>query len=134
MNKLYIFVIIGPVSLIIGILLLIKRKEFVSKSRVISGTVIDTKEGYVNNKKSFFPVIEYYDENNSSKEVFESDTGYNPPKYKVGDIVEVRYYRRGEKKISCLNTWFAIWGGPAIFIPIGALFSIIGVIIVLTIK
>lgn len=128
MDALYIFIFIGPIILILGIIMLIKRKKFVSQSKIIRGKVIDNKKGYINNHKTYFPVIEYTDDDLSIR-TFQSSTGYNPPKYKVGDVIEVRYYADGDNKHLAVNTWFAIWGVPAIFIPIGILFSIIGTIL-----
>lgn len=73
MNDLYIFIVLGPIELLIGIILFIKRKIFVSKSKLIIGTVIDIKEGYISNKKYYHPVIKYYDEFNRKSISFNSN-------------------------------------------------------------
>lgn len=55
------YIILGSLILIIGIGYLINRILFMKQAKVIKGKIIRIKEDYINNKKSYFPIIEYFD-------------------------------------------------------------------------
>lgn len=123
----FLFAILGILLFIIGLVYLINKISLVKHGKIISGTVIDLREDYVNNKKAYFPVIKYYDDNGQRKS-FKSEAGFSRLKYAVGDNVGLRYYRQGLKDVVCINTVFALYGVSLISIPIGLLFSIIGIL------
>lgn len=127
MDVLAICIILGSIILIIGIGYLINRLAFMRKAKVIKGKIIRIKEDYINNRKSFFPTIEYSDYN-GKRSVYESNTGYRRSKYRINDIVNLRYLRVNKKNVVCEDTPFALYGVSLIFIPIGLLFCVIGIL------
>lgn len=118
MRNFILLLIFGLAILIFGILMLMKSKRFVANSKVIKGTVIDMHKGH---KGLYYPIIEYFNEEEQKMESFKLDTGTNPLKHKKGDAVELRYYSNGSKKELQLNTWFGLWGAPVLLILLGAL-------------
>lgn len=128
MDVLAVCMIIGTLILFIGIGFLTNRIIFIKQAKLIKGKVIRIKEDYIDNKKSFFPVIEYLDER-GKRSVFESSAGsYRSSKYRVNDVINLRYRRVGKKNKVCENSIFALFGIALLFIPIGLLFSVIGVL------
>lgn len=105
----YLFYILGPFMIVIGIIFFSKRKDFVKKSTVINGVVTEIKTGPASkNRTAYYPVIEYFDAFSSVKEVYESNTAYESTKFKIGEKVELRYLNDGVKKQLCMNNWFGI--------------------------
>lgn len=122
------YIILGSLILIIGIGYLINRIVFMKQAKVIKGKIIRIKEDYINNKKSYFPIIEYSDYK-GKRNVYTSNTGSRRSKYQIDDIVNLRYLRVDKKNKVCEDTPFALFGVALIFIPSGLLFCIIGIVI-----
>ncbi|MHB1152025.1 MAG: DUF3592 domain-containing protein [Eubacteriales bacterium] len=128
----YLFYLFGPFMLVIGIITLFKRKEFVKKSTVVNGAVIEIKTGPASkNRTAYYPVIEYFDSFTSNKEVYESNTAYESSKFNIGDKIELRYLNDGIKKQICLNNRFGIWGFSFMIILFGFIFSVFSFILLI---
>lgn len=112
---------------IIGLVYLLNRVKFVRNAIVIKGKVVDLKRDSINYKKAYFPVVSYIDDM-GKRRTFESDAGYNRSIYNIGDEVELKYYRMGKKRKVSINTVFALYGVSLVFMPIGLLFVVIGVL------
>ena len=85
-------VFIGPLLFIIGVGYLINKIVFIRSSKIIEGKIIEIREGYVNNRKSYFPIVEYRNEEGKIRS-YESNTGYWKSRCKKGDLIELRYIR-----------------------------------------
>jgi len=128
----YLFALTGPAMLVIGIITFFKRIDFMKKSSVIKGIVTEIRTGPArNNRTAYYPVIEYYDITSSAKATYESNAAYEPAKFKVGDIAELRYLDESGKKQICMNNRAGIWGFSAMLILFGLIFGIIGIFILL---
>lgn len=131
MHMEYLFYLLGPFMIVTGIIIFSKRKEFVKKSTVISGIITEIKTGPASkNRTAYYPVIEYFDTFTSAKEVYESNTAYEPSKFKTGDKVELRYLNDGVKKQIFMNNWFGIWGFSFMLILFGLIFSVFAFILI----
>lgn len=126
MNFFYFSVILGPILFLVGMIVLIKRIIFLKNAKTVLGTVMEMKKGYIDNRRTYFPVVKYTDFAGHTK-VFESDTGYSSQlKYKVGDTIKCKYrLSKGIDEIHILS-FFSLFGISLLFISIGALFSVIG--------
>ena len=113
---------------------LLKRKIFLPKTKVIKGKIISFENGPRLSYK-FCPVIEYEDEEYPyEKKQYTSQMSYSDGKYRVGDIVEIRYYKNGNKDVIYMNNKSDIWTAPLIGMSLGYGFMIIGLIILLFIE
>lgn len=128
----YIFMLSGPFLIIVGIIILSKRRKFAKESVVINGEVIEIiARPARRNQTAYYPVVKYFDQSTSSEEVFESNNPYEPSKYKIGDQVELRYLNDSGNKKICLNNWFGVWGLPFMLILFGFIFSAINLVLFL---
>jgi hypothetical protein len=127
----YLFMALGPLMLVAGIILLFKRRKFAKESSIINGVVTEIRTGPArNNKTAYYPVVRYYDKLAASEEVYESNTAYDSSKYIIGDNVELRYLNNGVKKQLCLNNWFGVWGLSFMLILFGFIFSAIEFVLI----
>jgi len=121
-----VFYLIGPLMLIAGVLLFIKKRKFKKESLVIDGEVIEIRTGRDSkNRTVYYPVIRYFDRAASLNEVYESNTAYESTKFRIGDKVELRYLNDGIKKQVCMNNWFGIWGLSTMLMLFGLIFCAI---------
>jgi len=119
--------VIGAISLIIGIICFFFTIRFIDNSKVIDGVVHDIIKDYINNKSTYYPVVRYFDEFDSKYHNYESNTGYWKSRYRIGDNVQLRYYREEKNRKIRLNTWFDLWGFTFIFTLVGCMFTAFGV-------
>lgn len=127
MDVLVLFLILGLLFLIIGIVYLVHIIIFIQHSKIITGKIIRINQGYSNNIKGYFPIIQYYDYKGKLSS-YESNTGYLQSTFKVNDIISLRYIRVNKKSKVCENNTFALFGVSLISIPIGLIFFTIGIL------
>lgn len=122
-----LFLVLSLALIAGGILMIVKRNAFVSKSSVIMGTVIEIHKQYFKGSWHYNPIIEYYNEKINATEKYEHSVGTSKQRYKIGETVDLRYYKDEHKTQVLLNTWFNIWGAPMVLIFMGVMTAIITV-------
>lgn len=121
MNTIVLFLILfifGFMFFIIGMVSFFSSKKFISHSTIITGTVIDivkSRSSSSENRYTYFcPCVEYFDPYYREKRVFTSNSGHNPPKYKIGDTVKLRYFNDNGKSKLAIDSFFSIWNSNSI--------------------
>lgn len=122
-------VIILAVSLpflIIGLVDVRKAQVMVQEFVTASGSVIDNEyrsrtdpEDSAKTYWSYYPIIRFRTVK-GNEVVFTDREGSYPPKYEVGDVVDVLYNPENPQD-AIINSWMSIWMGPLWFTMIGLL-------------
>ena len=102
----------------------IARENFLTtQGTVVGNDYIDTidLEDSARRSWAYYPVVRF---STPQKEfVFTDGTGTIPPKYEVGDVVEV-LYNPNDPHDATINTWSRVWLGPLLSIG-GSLLPIV---------
>ena len=116
------------VGLVFGIyhsISIIKRKRYFPKTKLIEGKIVGFRD-------SLYPVIEYQDEDSHlKKKQYISKQQCKEEEYKVGDTIEILYYKKGKKDIVYLKSESLFVKSDIINAVLGYAFTIIGIIILL---
>jgi hypothetical protein len=126
-----VFLLLGVVFLAIGIPIFVHRRRFVSRAASAIGVVRDHKstEGPAG-MQSYHPVVQFQTHDGRMVE-FESDTGIpEESSNRPGGQVEVLYDPLNPEKAH-IKTFFMLWGMPLGFSGVGAVFLVVGVLLVL---
>jgi hypothetical protein len=123
MEVMLIFIIVGMVVMIIGVVLFIKEKNFLKNCSSTIGTVIGISKRISrssNGRRTYYhPIIQFQTFN--STEELKSSVGTNPCSYKVGDQVEILYAADNPKKAQ-LNKFIYKWCASLVLGIIGFVF------------
>lgn len=126
----YTFLGIGLCMLLAAGLLFQNTRSFLNSAILTEGTVIDLVESSPNDTTVYQPIISFQDQKGEAIE-FKSTVGNNPPSYLPGDKVELIYEADNPEGAS-INNFFSLWGGALIVAGIGAVFTLMGLGIMLT--
>lgn len=126
--------IIGLMMLVVGLywatieaLSLFKDLIYFHKTKVIKGKVIGYE--HIRKKVKDCLIIEYEDEGSpTEKKQYESRKSFKEGKYLIGDIVDLRYYRKGKKDIVFLNRISDYLLIPLLGFLGGCFFILIGIV------
>lgn len=122
-----LFYLFGPILIVCGVIIFVKRRNFAKASTVVYGSIVEIKmRPAQRNRTAYYPVIKYYDASTLKEEIYESSNPYEETKYKVGESIELRYLNNGSKKQIHINNWFGIWGLPFMLFLFGIIFGAIG--------
>lgn len=122
-----IHVIVGSLALMYGMSSLKKIRLYFRDGKIVRGVVKDVKF----NGKAYFPVVEYYDEDNPVKNVIiELDEGSNLFNYEIGTTVELVSYKDKniDKTKLFIKSWIINYGFNLIWITAGIIFILYGFI------
>ena len=125
-----VFFLIGLTLLIAGFLSYQYNQKFIAGSVVTTGTVVDlarktsTSGDSSPNSYVYYPVIQFKTKNGSLIE-FRSNVGSNPPSFRKGDQVQVRYLEKDPYKAR-INSFMQIWFVSIILGGLGVVFAGIG--------
>jgi hypothetical protein len=125
----YVFSAIGIALLAGAIFFYQNTSAFLADALSTSGTVIDLARSRSSDSTTYRPVVEFKTHNGERVE-FTSTSGSNPPSYSKGEIVTVLYSELRPEKAR-IQGFFSLWGMPAIFGGLGAVFATIGFSIIL---
>ena len=104
-----------------------KIRLYFRDGKIVRGVVKDVKF----NGKAYFPVVEYYDEDNPVKNVIiELDEGSNLFNYEIGTTVELVSYKDKniDKTKLFIKSWIINYGFNLIWITAGIIFILYGFI------
>ncbi len=123
-----IFTFLGVLFIGIGGFIWHGNTQFQQRALVTKGRVIDMRASRSDDGTVYYPVVSYRLQDGALRQL-ESSVGTNPPRFQVGDEVEVLY---DPQKISDVrlkaDVEFAVI--PIVFIGVGVLFAVIGVFII----
>lgn len=131
MRKIFlIFGIIGALILCGAAFLSFKTVNFVNNATKADGVIIKLEQRISRDSDgtsySYYPVFAFID-HVGEKHVIYSNTGTNPPAYRVNEKVEVLYSANNSKDAQ-INTFTSLWLLPLFLSVFGAIFFLIGLI------
>lgn len=121
-----IFLGIGLIFLLVAGIIAYFRFDFLKRAIKTEGVMTDfilSKGKY----RSYRPVVKYKTLN-GKEQSFTNLVGHRPNPYKVGDRVTV-FYDPVNPSHAIIGTFFSLWLFPFIFGIIGAIFTIVGIIV-----
>jgi hypothetical protein len=123
----------GTLFTVIGVVNGLNTRSFVATATPAQGTVIDLvrrsstdSDGDVS--YAYYPVVKFTPSSGQST-IFESNTGSNPPGFSKGQLVDILYNPQ-KPNSAMINSWFSLWGFPAIFTGIGSIFVVVGGVLI----
>src|SRR5690348_8317024 len=108
----YIWTIIAGLLILLSVYIFKNNIDFTQKAQISQGEVIMVTIDKSGKTVTYKPVIEFYDRKGIRIE-FASLEGSNPPKYTLGDNVEVLFNPENPFDAK-INSFFSIWGGVLI--------------------
>lgn len=130
-----IFVVVGVCLLVGGFFSYKNTRCFIANSTVASGEVIDlvlqAKSGSHSprtNRGTYHPIIRFETESREAIE-FMSNAGSNPPSYRKGDMVTVRY-DPNDPYTARVDSFISLWLPALIPCSLGLLFATAGGIMI----
>jgi hypothetical protein len=137
----YVFALIGAGMLIGAGFGLANTRSFLAHASRAEGTVIALQPRYPNNTSSsnstlnssstsitFAPMVRFSHDGQVID--FTASTASNPPSYHIGETVPVLYLPSAPFKAK-IDSFFSLWGGPLIVGGLGAIFLLIGGLMIL---
>jgi hypothetical protein len=121
------FLIVGLVMLVGGGFTYVSTNNFLDISSKTEGIVTDLILSHSSNSRGsgvYRPVISFQTEKGENIE-FKSGAGSNPPSYRKGDRVNVRYDPENPYH-SSIDSFFNLWFLPLLLSVMGFIFSGIG--------
>ncbi|MFT3735025.1 MAG: DUF3592 domain-containing protein [Rhodocyclaceae bacterium] len=100
--------------------------SFIERAVEVPGKVVDMHD----DGEVLFPIVEYADPR-GDKQVFRSSAGSSPPSFHVGEQVSVLYVPNSSDSPR-IRSLFQLWGTELIVSILGTVFTILGVIGLLT--
>lgn len=107
-------------------------KSFKDSAIITTGSVFQIREALRDGTTYYYSDFKFTDKYGNEHRI-RSSVGSNPPKFMVGDKVEVLYPENKPRKAK-LNTFFSLWGFSLIFGIIGVIHLLIGLVLLLVQK
>jgi len=121
----WVLIIIGIIIIATSIPDVKRNLDYLSKSKFANGTVINNAEEDFHNSHYAIPIVSFQSPDGQTRQ-FKSTMQYSPPKYQIGDQVEVIYDAADPSKAE-INSPIDIWSGPGTTTIIGLAFISIGI-------
>jgi hypothetical protein len=132
MEKLFVgllFIALGAFAVIVSIFSLVRTRRFVAEAAPAYGEVIALRECPGRHRRpTYAPVIRFAPLGSRPVE-FTDATSANPPGFRVGDRVNV-LYRRNDPTDARVTSPFKLYLHEVVFVAGGALFMLIGSVLV----
>lgn len=97
-----------------------ETRSFIANAERTRGTVVNLVTGSSSMSAALMPVLRFNDREGNTV-VFISQTGTNPPSWKIGDTAEVLYLPE-KPEGARINDFFELWGGILVKSVIGLVF------------
>lgn len=124
-----IYVICGCFVIISSLFMLAKTKNFVNHAKLIPAEVVQLIGSQWTPSDEdltcFKPVFSYRNAKNMEVHLT-SKTCAHPPKFSIGDKVDLLLNEANPNDDPIENEWSALWGGSSILLGLGVLFSLLG--------
>lgn len=130
----YLFLLVGLLMLFGSFKFYSNTKDFLSVAITTEGSVVDFISDYSDDSTTyevvtFKPVFEFSTKNGEVINITSSSSS-NPPRYSVGESIEVLYEEANPNE-AVINDYLSLWGLPTILGILGSVFFIIGLGIVI---
>ncbi|WP_415888467.1 DUF3592 domain-containing protein [Neptuniibacter sp. SY11_33] len=125
----YLFSFIGLGLLVLAFVLFTNTKSFLETAVTAEGTVIELRASRSSDSLTYHPVVSFVTKQ-GQQVTFSSSAGSNPPSYSQGEVVEVLYQSKSPQDAK-INGFFTLWGGATIVTGVGAVFFIVGILILI---
>jgi hypothetical protein len=121
----WIFLLIGPCTLAFGLLSSLRTERFVARSQPGDATVINMRQVHdpTGNVPTFAPDFSFVTADGRTF-VLPSRVSSNPPEFKVGDHVPIRY-ELDHPELARIATFGQLWGFGAGVVLLGFLATVI---------
>jgi small-conductance mechanosensitive channel len=120
----YLFSLVGFGMLVAACSMYFETNSFLSKAAITQGAVIKLLQSTSRGKITYRPVVRFNNKNGDTVE-FVSAHGSRPPRYTVGQEVEVLYQPTDPHNAE-INAFFPLWGGSVIMGIMGGVFFLLG--------
>jgi hypothetical protein len=102
--------------LVYGVISIIYKIKFITKSQIIQGIVKEV----IYDGIFYYPIIEYVDSDNPDiKHTYELKNANKDFFHEIGQSVEILYYNDGLKTEVQINSWFQYWGYTIMLVVVG---------------
>ena len=113
-----IFSAVGFILIIVAAIKIINNIFFLRLAQTAIGTVVDYKTGRSSNHHTvYLPVVEFEPAANHKIQIT-STVGANPPDYKIGEQLSVRFLPKKPRDGRIYSFW-EMWALPLIFFVVG---------------
>ena len=120
--------IIGSGVLFFGLQLRTWTQNEIATMLPAEGRVVQMVSRTNKGSTQFYPIVEFRTAEGQTIR-FQGRTGTNPPSYRVGDTVKVRYDPQTPQS-AVIDSW-ELWLPSGIFIGVGGFFALIGILTIL---
>ncbi|MEI6533505.1 MAG: DUF3592 domain-containing protein [Candidatus Roizmanbacteria bacterium] len=123
------FAFIGIIFICVTVWQGSEEMNFLKSASSAKGMVTDVQMVSDDEGSVYHPVVSFKTESNKNI-IFQGQVGSNPPEYKTGDTVTVKYEKNSPNNAqieNMINQWFL----PGIFGILGTIFASIGLVIVI---
>jgi hypothetical protein len=120
----FIFLAAGVLMAVIGLVSLLRTRQFLSGARETSAQVVGNHLRSASRKPSYYPVLRFQTHEGTPHEVV-SPVGSNPPRYREGDQVPLLYNPANPQQVR-INTFLHLWMLPLLFAGMGVAFLLVG--------
>jgi hypothetical protein len=125
-NRPLLFVVMGFAMIGGGILAVRSTARLESAGLSASGTVVELHESPAGKGSgTYHPVVRFMTANGASAQ-FEDGSGSNPPSYRVGEQVRVRYLANTPARSAIIDRGTWNWAGPLVLGLAGVLCAVFG--------
>jgi len=119
-----VFALVGGTMLVAAGREFIRRRAFIQRSGITSGTIVALIENRERDEISYFPKVKF--QTPSGREVtFQSEMGSSSDARRIGDAVAVRY-RPDQPHVAEIDSFMSLWGLTLLFGILGAVFLFAG--------
>src|SRR3972149_9257876 len=124
-----VFSLVGGLLALIGVVLFIRTRTYISQAQRVKGTVIKMVYS-TSNGGGYAPVYQFttLDGQNIVKK---DNLSSNPPQFQVGQEIDV-LYESGNPQKARINKWLNLYFLPAFLGGMGLIFGGVGIAIVFT--
>lgn len=125
-----VFLIVGTIFTAVGVNRIRQQRRFVATAKTATGTVIEINEEFqrVNRERRLlkYPVVRFSTLDGQEIE-FQSSTGTNPSRYRVGDQVTV-LYQPDDPQQAEIQSFLSLWCLTIIMLFLGVVSLVAGIV------
>ncbi|MFL9453844.1 MULTISPECIES: DUF3592 domain-containing protein [Nostocales] len=120
---------VGTILSVAGIVNGLNTRSFVSQAIPAQGTVVNLIRRFSTDSDGevselYYPMVRFTTKSGQER-IFESNTGSYPPRFSLGQQVEVLYNSQNPNSVN-INSFFSLWGVTFVLTALGSVFLVIG--------
>ena len=121
-NIIYLFLAVGALMLLGGVLLTVSAARFIARASSAPGTVIELRETRGGEGDTLYAPVVRYSPPGSGEITFVSSMASMPPAFSVGEAVQV-LYAPGDPRDARIRSFGSLWFGPLVLTTMGLIFT-----------